>query len=407
MMPLLGFYSALIGDHRRRHCCAGSRPIGIPPMHLPPAHPRSRAAHTILWVGLIKAPVFGADHRDRRLLPGHAGRRQCRGGRPAHHRRGGAGDLHGHRARRLLRRLLQPRSAGMMTRRRSPVATARDDFVHPIVAGLNNSFGEQVDPRGPRSRGAPRRDPRRGRRLGHRQVGADALDHRAADARRGRDRGVRRETRSTCRRGRGDDIRRRWGVLFQGGALFSTLTVAENVEVPLQANSSASSIRSCADEIAATRCVMSRPARGSGAQISVRAVGRHEQTRRPGPRAGARSRTAVPRRADRRARSDRCGGVRPADSANCSETLGLTVFLDHPRSRHALRDLRPRGGAGRPSKVIAVDTIPNLLALDHPWIQEYLQRAARAARPRPARTARPPKTRAKSKAMDSKGKSGE
>jgi phospholipid/cholesterol/gamma-HCH transport system ATP-binding protein len=30
------------------------------------------------------------------------------------------------------------------------------------------------------------------------------------------------------------DVRRRWGVLFQGGALFSTLTVAENVQVPLK-----------------------------------------------------------------------------------------------------------------------------------------------------------------------------
>jgi phospholipid/cholesterol/gamma-HCH transport system ATP-binding protein len=29
-------------------------------------------------------------------------------------------------------------------------------------------------------------------------------------------------------------VRNRWGVLFQGGALFSTLTVAENVEVPLK-----------------------------------------------------------------------------------------------------------------------------------------------------------------------------
>src|SRR3546814_2239947 len=29
-------------------------------------------------------------------------------------------------------------------------------------------------------------------------------------------------------------IRRRWGVLFQAGALFSTLTVAENVQVPLR-----------------------------------------------------------------------------------------------------------------------------------------------------------------------------
>jgi phospholipid/cholesterol/gamma-HCH transport system ATP-binding protein len=30
------------------------------------------------------------------------------------------------------------------------------------------------------------------------------------------------------------NIRRRWGILFQQGALFSTLTVAENVEVPLR-----------------------------------------------------------------------------------------------------------------------------------------------------------------------------
>jgi ABC-type uncharacterized transport system YnjBCD ATPase subunit len=30
------------------------------------------------------------------------------------------------------------------------------------------------------------------------------------------------------------DLTRQWGVLFQGGALFSTLTVGENVEVPLK-----------------------------------------------------------------------------------------------------------------------------------------------------------------------------
>ena len=30
------------------------------------------------------------------------------------------------------------------------------------------------------------------------------------------------------------NVRRRWGVLFQGGALFSTLTVAENVQVPIK-----------------------------------------------------------------------------------------------------------------------------------------------------------------------------
>ncbi|MDE2041789.1 MAG: ATP-binding cassette domain-containing protein, partial [Alphaproteobacteria bacterium] len=30
------------------------------------------------------------------------------------------------------------------------------------------------------------------------------------------------------------DVRRRWGVLFQGGALFSTLTVTENIKLPLR-----------------------------------------------------------------------------------------------------------------------------------------------------------------------------
>jgi len=29
-------------------------------------------------------------------------------------------------------------------------------------------------------------------------------------------------------------VRRRWGVLFQGAALFSTLTVAENIQVPIK-----------------------------------------------------------------------------------------------------------------------------------------------------------------------------
>src|SRR5206468_3870275 len=33
-------------------------------------------------------------------------------------------------------------------------------------------------------------------------------------------------------------VRKRWGILFQGAALFSTLTVAENVEVPRRSTTS-------------------------------------------------------------------------------------------------------------------------------------------------------------------------
>jgi len=101
------------------------------------------------------------------------------------------------------------------------------------------------------------------------------------------------------------DIRARWGVLFQGGALFSTLTVAENIEVPLK-EFYPEIAQELLDEIARFKVML------SGLPESA-AVGRDEEARRTGPQPRARSRTAVPRRADRRARPDRCGRVRPAD----------------------------------------------------------------------------------------------
>lgn len=52
------------------------------------------------------------------------------------------------------------------------------------------------------------------------------------------------------------------------------------------------------------------------------------------------------------------------------QTLGLTVFLiTHDLDTlHAICD---RVAVLADKKVIAVGTIPELLALDHPWIQEY------------------------------------
>ena len=54
------------------------------------------------------------------------------------------------------------------------------------------------------------------------------------------------------------NIRRRWGILFQNGALFSTLTVAENVEVPLREYFHFS--QKLMDEIASYKIAMSGPA---------------------------------------------------------------------------------------------------------------------------------------------------
>jgi phospholipid/cholesterol/gamma-HCH transport system ATP-binding protein len=95
------------------------------------------------------------------------------------------------------------------------------------------------------------------------------------------------------------DIRSRWGVLFQGGALFSTLTVAENVEVPLRQfyPEIGDQLR---HEIARYKVMMSGlPPEAASKYPSELSGGMKKRA------GGARSRTAVPRRADRRARPDR------------------------------------------------------------------------------------------------------
>ena len=116
-------------------------------------------------------------------------------------------------------------------RRRAPADRRRAD--HPR-ARAGQPLRRPGRARRPGPGRAPRRNPRRGRRLGHRQVGADALDPRPARAGRRR--------RSRCwawmrvRKTPPDrlHIERNTGVLFQDGALFSSLTVGENVQVPLK-----------------------------------------------------------------------------------------------------------------------------------------------------------------------------
>ena len=82
------------------------------------------------------------------------------------------------------------------------------------------------------------------------------------------------------------DVRSRWGVLFQGGALFSTLTVGENVEVPLRQfyPELSDELR---QDIARFKVRLSGLADEAAYKYPVRAFGRYEKARRPCPRAGA------------------------------------------------------------------------------------------------------------------------
>ena len=192
------------------------------------------------------------------------------------------------------------------------------------------------------------------------------------------------------------DVRSRWGVLFQGGALFSTLTVAENIEVPLREFHP-----EIGDEL-----------RREIALYKVKLAGLPEDAADKYPSelsGGMRKRAGLARALaldpELLFLDEPTAGLDPIGAAafdeltrELQETLGHTVFLI-THDLDTLYEICDRVAVLADKRVIAVGTIPELLALDHPWIQEYFNgprgRAAQAAQ-----------RRAKAKAMDKIRKAG-
>lgn len=166
------------------------------------------------------------------------------------------------------------------------------------------------------------------------------------------------------------DIRKRWGVLFQGGALFSTLTVAENVEVPLREFYGDMNPALMA-EIAAYKVVMTGLAPDAGPKFPAELSGGMKK------RAGlARALALDP---ELLFLDEPTAGLDPIGAAafddltkSLQKTLGLTVFLI-THDLDTLYAICDRVAVLADKKVIAVGTIDELLALDHPWIQEYFR----------------------------------
>ena len=176
------------------------------------------------------------------------------------------------------------------------------------------------------------------------------------------------------------DIRRRWGILFQGAALFSTLTVAENVQVPIREYYPKIN-QQLLDEIAAYKIVMSGLPPLAGPKFPSELSGGMKK------RAGiARALALDP---DLLFLDEPTAGLDPIGAAafdelikELREALGLTVFLI-THDLDTLYAICDRVAVLADKKVVAIGTIPELLALDHEWIQEYF----RGPRGRAAQTA--------------------
>ncbi|CTQ33066.1 ABC transporter ATP-binding protein [Jannaschia rubra] len=175
-------------------------------------------------------------------------------------------------------------------------------------------------------------------------------------------------------------LRRRWGVMFQDGALFSSLTVRQNVEAPMREQ------MNLPDDLRETL-----------AGIKVRMVGLPENAHDKYPSdlsGGMRKRAGLARAISLDPEivflDEPTAGLDPIGAADfdtlireLQSALGLTVFMvTHDLdSLHAICD---RIAVLADKKVLAVGTMAEMLEIDHPWVREYFHGPrARAAQGKP------------------------
>lgn len=162
-------------------------------------------------------------------------------------------------------------------------------------------------------------------------------------------------------------LRQNWGVLFQDGALFTSLTVAQNVQVPLREYFNMP--QSLMDEIASYKISMAGLPPDAGPKYPSDLSG------------GMRKRAGLARALALDPKilflDEPTAGLDPIGAAafdelvvRLKETLGLTVFLvTHDLDTlHATCD---RIAVLAEKRVLTIGTMEDMLEFDHPWVTEY------------------------------------
>ena len=173
-------------------------------------------------------------------------------------------------------------------------------------------------------------------------------------------------------------IERRWGVLFQQGALFSSLNVQQNIEFPIREHLKGLSPR-LIEEIALAKLQMvglspdvrkKYPAELSGGMIKRAALAR-----------------ALALDPDIVFLDEPTSGLDPVGAAEFDElirtlqsTLGLSVFMV-THDLDSLHAVCGRIAVLSEGRVIAAGAIETMLASEHPWLKSYF----RGKRGRPVR----------------------
>ncbi len=162
-------------------------------------------------------------------------------------------------------------------------------------------------------------------------------------------------------------IEQRWGVMFQDGALFSSLTVCENIEVPMREQTD-----------------LSPKTRRALAELKVSMVGLPPNARDKYPSelsGGMRKRAGLARAIALDPEivflDEPTAGLDPIGAAafdalikKLQTTMGLTVFMvTHDLdSLHAVCD---RIAVLAEKKVFVTGSMKDMMKVDHPWVHEY------------------------------------